>query len=176
MEFREPFFGSGRIGLKVLSEKKISSLWINDADCGIASFWSAVVRYPEDLMERIREFTPTVKEFCAIRDELAGIERMPGRRAGVVDLGFKKLVAHQTSFSGLGAISGPLGGRKQTSKYKVDSRWTPEVFCEKIHRIHCQFRGVPVHDTRCTNLDFAALITDTSRECVLYLVTVHGVK
>lgn len=169
-EYREPFFGSGRIGLKLLADQQLSSIWINDADSGIASFWTAMIRHPEDLMERVRRYTPTVDAFYAIRDELTSIAKMPKQRARVVDLGFKKFVVHQTSYSGLGAKSGgPLGGAKQTSENKVDSRWTPSAFCAKVRRIHSQFEAISVHDRRCTSLDFSELITDTSRECVLYL-------
>ncbi|MBY0459852.1 MAG: DNA adenine methylase, partial [Gemmataceae bacterium] len=169
-EYREPFFGSGRVGLKLIADQHLSSIWINDADSGIASLWTAMIRYPEDFMERVRRFTPTVDAFYAIKDELTSIKKTPRQRARVVDLGFKKFVIHQTSYSGLGAKSGgPLGGAKQTSEYKVDSRWTPSVFCKKVRRIHRQFEAISVHDRRCTSLDFSALITDTSRECVLYL-------
>ncbi len=169
-EYREPFFGSGRIGLKLLADQHLSSIWINDADSGIASFWTAMIRYPEDLMERVRRFTPTVDAFFSIRAELLGNEKMPRQRARVVDLGFKKLVAHQTSYSGLGAKSGgPLGGAKQASNYKVHSRWTPSVLCNKVRKIHNQFAAISVHDRRCTSLDFSEVISDTSRECVLYL-------
>jgi DNA adenine methylase len=169
-EYREPFFGSGRIALKLLTDQHLSSIWINDANHGIASFWTAVIQHPEDLMERVRRFAPTVDAFYAIQDELSCLKTMPKQKARVVDLGFKQLAAHQMSYSGLGPKSGgPQGGAKQTSEYKVDSRWRPSALCDKIRRIHGQFATISVHDRRCTNLDFSELITDASRECVLYL-------
>ncbi|CAN5534544.1 hypothetical protein BH11PLA2_BH11PLA2_16070 [soil metagenome] len=168
-EYREPFFGSGKIGLKLLADQRLSSIWINDADHGIASLWNAILWFPEDLMERVRKFTPTTGAFYAIREELLGIKRMPQKRARVVDLGFKQLVAHQTSYSGLGAMSGgPLGGASQVN-CKVDSRWKSSVRCKQIRTIHNQLAAISVRDQRCTNLDFSVLITDTSRESVLYL-------
>jgi DNA adenine methylase len=170
-EYREPFFGSGAIGLTLLADKAdMTSIWINDKDIGVASFWTGVIRYPEDLIDRVHTFTPNVKAFVEIRDELLGIKAMPKQKSRIVDIAFKKLAIHQLSYSGLGTMSGgPLGGVGQTGKYKIDSRWSPQVICEKIRRFHNQFKAISVRYGGCTDLDFSALITDTNCDCVLYL-------
>lgn len=49
LEYREPFFGGGSIGLKLLSENtNITKLWINDKDIGIACLWTSVIRYRDE--------------------------------------------------------------------------------------------------------------------------------
>ena len=87
---------------------------------------------------------------------------MPAEPARIVDLGFKKLAVHQTSYSGLGTKSGgPLGGAEQKSEYTIDCRWSPNYICKKVDRLHDLFAAIEVHGNGCTNLDFADVIPDT---------------
>jgi len=170
-QYREPFFGGGSIGLKLLSENpKISNIWINDKDIGIACLWTSVIRYHEDFKEAVRDFIPSVSAFHELRTELVALSSMPQQRDKIVDIGFKKLAIHQLSYSGLGTKSGgPLGGVEQKSIYKIDCRWSPEYICKKVDKFHNQFQSIEVYGNCCTNLDFADLIEDTSCDSLLYL-------
>jgi DNA adenine methylase len=171
LQYREPFFGGGSIGLKLLCDNPdITQIWINDKDIGIACLWTAVIRYPEEFKDRVLDFTPSVAAFHELRDELIGVSEMPKRRGKIVDIGFKKLAVHQMSYSGLGTTSGgPLGGEKQNSRYKIDCRWSPNYICKKVDILHTRFGAITVYDDGCTNLDFADLITDTRHDSLLYL-------
>src|SRR5262249_10621209 len=117
LEYREPFFGGGSIGLKLLADaSSIPRIWINDKDVGIACLWTAVIRHHQDLKELVRSFEPSVKAFYELRDELTAVAAMPAQRDRIVELGFEKLAIHQISYSGLGTKSGsPLGGVGQKS-------------------------------------------------------------
>src|SRR5262249_51907142 len=54
LEYREPFFGGGSVGLKLLADASSSTrIWINDKDVGIACLWTAVIRHHEDLKELV---------------------------------------------------------------------------------------------------------------------------
>lgn len=178
IQYREPFFGGGSIGLKLLSDNPdIKNLWINDKDIGIACLWTAVIRYPNDFKERVRNFKPSVQAFHDLRTELTSISLMPKQRSKIVDIGFKKLAIHQISYSGLGTKSGgPLGGEKQKSDYKIDCRWSPEYICKKVDKLHSQFKTIEVHDDGCTNLDFLDLIENTTCDSLLYLDPPYYIK
>lgn len=170
LQYREPFFGGGSVGLKFLSENLMTNrIWINDKDIGIASLWTSVIQYPNELMDKIKAFVPSVKAFHEIREELIGLS-YPLDYRRLVDVGFKKLAIHQISYSGLGTMSGgPLGGEAQKSRYKINCRWSPGYICKKIIKLHKQFRTIVVHDAHCTSYDFSQLITDTSYDSLLYL-------
>jgi DNA adenine methylase len=87
----------------------------------------------------------------------------PTDATSLVDLGFKKLVIHQCSYSGLGTKSGgPLGGAEQKSKYPVDSRWSAGYLCSGVDRVHELLGRV-----RVTHLDFEELVKATG-SCLLY--------
>ena len=178
LEYREPFFGGGSIGLKALSDNRdITKLWINDKDIGIACLWTSVIKYHDDFKERVCRFRPSVEAFYELREELTTVSKMPAERDRIVDLGFKKLAVHQTSYSGLGTKSGgPLGGAEQKSRYKIGCRWSPDYVCKKLDRLHDLFATAEVRGNCCTNLDFADVIEDTHCRGLLYLDPPYYIK
>lgn len=171
VEYREPFFGGGSIGLELLNKNPdITRVWLNDKDTSIACLWTAVIQYPAYLKRCVQRFTPSVKAFHDFQRELPEIYDVPKESGKVVDVGFKKIAIHQISYSGLGTKSGgPLGGEDQKSPYKIDCRWSPDYICEQIDRAHHLFTKVQLHNECCTNLDFSGLLEDTSCDALLYL-------
>jgi DNA adenine methylase len=171
LEYREPFFGGGSIGLKLLADNPgITKIWINDKDIGIACLWTAVIKYHDSFKELVHEFKPSVAAFHRLREELTSIAAMPTQQDKIVEVGFKKLAIHQISYSGLGTKSGgPLGGEKQASKYKIDCRWSPSYICKKVDVLNTRFAAITLHDGACTNHDFVDLIADTGCRSLLYL-------
>jgi len=148
-EYREPFFGGGSIGLGVISHFQRS--WINDIDHHLCKLWKSVIDRPEELKSMVSNFVPSVDLFFQYKDEL--LEDKAG--SDIVITGFKKLAVHQMSYSGLGVkAGGPIGGKKQESKYPVGCRWSPKYICDKIdkaNKVLCK--------SLCTDYDFEELIT-----------------
>lgn len=171
LQYREPFFGGGGIGLKFLeSNPFIKDVWINDRDVGIACLWSSVFAYPDFLIDEIKEFEPHPDKFYSFKEELLALDTMPSDPAGIVDVGFKKLAVHQLSFSGLGTkAGGPLGGKSQESKYKIDCRWSPLYLIKKIKSFNDLFSDLNIQYGYCTDLDYETLVRDDSRKAFLYL-------
>ena len=166
-EYREPFFGGGSIGLNMIAAAYPLRVWINDKDIGIAALWRSVADYPGALIDKIRTFTPSVADFHETKAFFLNDPPIPVTPGDIVQTGFNKLVLHQLSYSGLGIKSGgPLGGQKQTSKYPIDCRWSPDSMSATITKLHDQFRKKHV---KITHGDFADLITDDSAPALLYL-------
>jgi DNA adenine methylase len=164
-EYREPFFGAGAVGFAVMRRLQMvgpaHTLWINDRDYGIRCLWGAVYDVPVELSERVRSFVPSVDTFYRFRDE-------DGRRdLDPLESGFRKLVLHQTSFSGLGVkAGGPIGGRKQSSAYNVDCRWNPSRLCRDIAETHQTLRRFARF--KVTASDFTALIVNAPAHAFIY--------
>ena len=178
LQYREPFFGGGSIGLKLLSDNiNVKKIWINDKDIGIACLWTSVIKYYEDLKNCICNFVPSVSKFYELQKELILIPIMPKQQKEIVDIGFKKLAIHQMSYSGLGTKSGgPLGGAEQKSAYKIDCRWSPQSICKKIDKIYNKFKTIDIHDKCCTNFDFIDLIENINCKSLLYLDPPYYIK
>jgi DNA adenine methylase len=181
-QYREPFFGGGSISLDFISKSTpFSSLWLNDRDISLCCLWNSVIHQSEDLINLIKDYTPTVESFYSIKKELIELERfgqMPIDDAIVLSMGFKKLVIHQTSFSGLGLKSGsPLGGKLQESKYKIDCRWNSALLERKVRELSNRFSKISLEDGMCTNLDFQKVIEkETEYPSILYLDPPYYIK
>jgi DNA adenine methylase len=167
--FCDPFFGGGAISIDFLIKNPhIKNIWINDKDIGVADLWTSVIRNPKELQKLIQNFVPTVDVFFDYKKELLSNESVTNR-------GFKKLVIHQISYSGLGTKSGgPLGGKSQNSKYKIDCRWSPNYMCKKIDHLHDLFSNFNIKEDCCTSYDFSEVIVNNS--AMLYLDPPYYIK
>lgn len=161
-EYREPFFGAGAIGLRVLASLHPSTrVWINDRDYGMACLWKSVSAQPSELISKIDRFIPSVDSFYRFREE------DEAKDLDVVETGFRKLVLHQTSFSGLGAkAGGPIGGRQQRSAYNVRCRWSAPRLRRDILRAHALFRRFTKLEV--TARDFADVLADAPSQAFIY--------
>jgi len=179
LEYREPFFGGGSIGLEFINKNKPESIWINDKDNGIACLWNSIIKYPEQLKQMIRDFTPSPECFYLYKNDLTNLSSLSGEKTKeeIIEFGFKKLAIHQISYSGLGTKSGgPLGGKSQKSKYKINCRWNPHTLCKKINNLYQLFRKTNIHGFGCSSVDFEKVINDYSRQSLLYLDPPYYIK
>jgi DNA adenine methylase len=168
IQYREPFFGGGSIGLNFLElNTHINNFWINDKDVGITCLWLSVLNYPEELINQVKFFKPSTEFFYTTKKELLNLKEIPKTKNKIVDIGFKKIAIHQISYSGLGTKSGgPLGGEKQLSKYKINCRWSPDYISKKILKLNTLFADKII---KCTNFNFESIITDESCPSLLYV-------
>jgi len=171
VEYREPFFGSGAMGLEVIANiPKSASVWINDIDLGMFAVWSSVVHHRQRLERLVAEFNPTVEAFYRLKD-------CDGKPTGDIAVdAVNKIALHRMSVSGFGAMAGgPIGGRNQKSGYTVGCRWSPGSIITAIRRAYsilAPFR----HRLRITNLHFRELIADASGDVLIYLDPPYYVK
>jgi len=172
-EYREPFFGGGSIGFKLLSNINIKKLWINDIDKGMAALWTAILIDSEGLKEKISSFVPNTSHFWEFKKELTSIPNI----FDITDVGFKKLAIHQISYSGLGTKSGgPLGGVNQKSQYKIDCRWSPKTLFKNIDNIYPLLSNTHVRGYKCWSLDFEELIKNNDCQAFMYLDPPYFIK
>jgi DNA adenine methylase len=155
----EPFFGGGSIGLEVLKKRNINFL-LNDKDFGLSCLWQSVIFYPDELINLIESYIPNVSDFYSFKNELLNLqENMENSKKNILDIGFKKLVIHQISFSGLGTRSGsPLGGKEQKSKYNIDCRWSIDNLKKKINNLQKLNLNKKLFNNKFYCQDFAQLI------------------
>ena len=117
LQYREPFFGGGSIGLSLLPK----NMWINDKDIGIACLWTAIIRYPEEFKNLINKFVPTVDGFYQFKTELLEISVMPQEKNEIINIGFKKL-----------AIARPRNKNKKWRKYGKRDNMEKEIILQEI--------------------------------------------
>lgn len=131
----EPFAGAAAVSFKLLEEKRLAKLHLSDIDKGITDLWSVVKDEPQFLVKRVTSFVPSVDQFVELKTTTP---HEP------LDVAFRKLALHQMSYSGLGVMSGPIGGYAQKGAYKVDCRWNPVRLSNTIYKASALLNSVPV--------------------------------
>jgi DNA adenine methylase len=143
----EPFVGGGSVALAVAERHPNVKLILNDLDKGIWAFWDLVANAPEtefqELADRILHTRPTVALFKEI------IQSQPTDRPGQA---FRAFFLNRASHMGMGRR--PLGGKGQTSKGKIDSRWGARKKLRELHEARRLLGG----RTKVLNEDFASVI------------------
>lgn len=151
-DYREPFFGAGAIGFRILELLPPScKAWLNDIDYGIISLWQSVLQMPDQLSELIHHFTPSTQLYNEYKKSDGDRSILP------IEAAFRKLALHQMSYSGLGAMSGgPLGGQSQgNSRYRIDCRWSRERLQKDVFELHSTLSNIT--DLRLTCGDYSRL-------------------
>lgn len=164
IEFREPFVGSGAVVLDLLTHGIIERVWINDADPGLVALWNTVIEHPQRLIKIIKKYRPTVDDFERFKT-LSMLHETVESIDDMVTAALAKLVTHQASYSGLGAMGGVLGGAQvkengEPKAYVVDSRWNPDRIIKNIETAHALLSKANIRTGRCTNLDFSDVLSE----------------
>lgn len=165
--YYEPCFGGGSIGLNLLkNDKQIKNIWINDKDPAIADLWSSVISNPNKLCKLIQRFQPHTSYYYQFKELLLNNERdIPP-----IIKGFLKLALHQMSYSGLGTKSGgPIGGKYQKAKYKIDCRWSPNYIIKCIKRNNELFLKYNILHDKCSTLDLTKIIQSAGPNTLIYI-------
>jgi DNA adenine methylase len=160
LPYREVFTGGGGIIRHLLDHDIVSDVWLNDLDIGTYCWWKAIIDHPEELIAGLLETTRTVDSFNTAREALMGIKKTPTTARRIVQTAVQKLVAHQLSYSGKG-----VEGGKSNGLINLTTR-PPHQFAPIISDLHYRLTR-SFMKVRCTNLDFADIISDES-PCILY--------
>ena len=127
----EPFAGGAGVAMNLLLQGKVKSVILNDLDTGIYSIWYAIFNDTEWFIEAINntEITLAVREqqkkvYNELKDSY-GYSR---------DLAFATFFLNRVNYSGI-LTGGPIGGKEQKGKYKLDCRFNKQSLITKIKEI-----------------------------------------
>lgn len=124
--FVEPFAGGASVSLRLLNDGLVERIALGERDPLVASFWKVVFFDHEWLVDKIRRMRVTVSQWDRFRT-------YPGRTNR--ERALACLFLNRTSFSGILAPgAGPIGGRQQTSDYKVDCRFAADTMVNRIRK------------------------------------------
>jgi DNA adenine methylase len=138
---------------------------MNDPSIAMASLWNSVIGRPEDLIERVRTYTPARHDFDRFKEEL--LKLRPGAAFDVVDVGFKTLVLNRITRSGIGWMA--RGPQKDIAK-----NWLPERIIEDIRRLHTVFAtNGKVVLGMCQHHDPLEIISTSDARTLLFVAPPH---
>lgn len=127
----EPFVGGGSVSLAFLLKKDVEKVVIADKDELISSFWEILFFDTDYLVNFVKNTNVTLKRFNYYKKVAKNHENYDKRQRAKACL-----FLNRTSFSGiLHASAGPIGGREQQSKYKIDCRFGRTNLVKRIQEI-----------------------------------------
>jgi len=136
----EPFCGGCGLAVKLLLTGNVASIVINDINPAIYAFWHCVLNETDDLCSRVTDCSVTIDE----RDRQLVILR-DARNHSTIDVAFATLFVNRTSISGI-LNAGPVGGRGQEGRDKLDARFKKRVLIDKVTAIADKRRAISLHN------------------------------
>ncbi len=143
----EPFAGGAGASLTLLYLEETQEIYINDADPAIHDFWWSLVNRPQPFVNMLSRTRVSMAEWRRQRD----VYRDRGR-VSRIRRGFSAFYLNRCNRSGIITTGGPIGGVKQTGKWKLGARFNkPELRrrCEKVTEYRAR-----VHVSGCDGIEF----------------------
>jgi DNA adenine methylase len=126
----EPYAGGAGASLELLFSEHVESIFINDLDYRIFSFWWAALNRTDQFLDRVKSVPLSIREWQRQRD----VYRNPHKHKRL-DVGFATFYLNRTNRSGILVNGGPIGGIKQTGEWGLDARFTRSTLVDRIERI-----------------------------------------
>jgi DNA adenine methylase len=124
--FVEPFAGGASTSLRLAGAGLVRRVLLADADPLVARFWQVAAADTEWLIDRMMDEPVTLERWDHWRNWQPSHLRDR-------DTAVKCLFLNRTTFSGiLHGRAGPIGGRKQESKYRIDCRFNKEALAARL--------------------------------------------
>lgn len=141
----EPFAGGAGVALALLLENKVDKIVINDYDKAIYSFWRAIVKDTQLLLEKIQDTPVTIDEWYKQKEIYTNCNKKYS-----VELAFATFFLNRTNRSGI-LKAGPIGGYLQNSNYSIDARYNKEKLIKRIELISSRKKDIKVYNKEILN-------------------------
>lgn len=134
--FADIFTGGGSVALEVARKYSNSKIILNDKDYFIFCFWKIVSSNNIENVNKLCELlktTPTLELYFKLRGDNSNDEILSA---------YKGIFFNRTSFSGdMRRKASPIGGKNQSSIYKINCRYNANKIIEKIKYINNLLRN-----------------------------------
>lgn len=130
----EPYAGGAGLALKLLYKGDVEQIILNDLDYHIYCFWRACINESDAFCSLIRNVDVSLKEWENQKDIYINIEKY-----SELEIGFATFYLNRCNVSGI-IEGGPIGGKGQTGKYRINARYNKENLIKKIEKLSL-YRG-----------------------------------
>lgn len=124
----EPFCGGAGAALNLLIHGYVKKIIINDIDIHIYAFWHSILSNPEKFIHRIESTPISVEEWYKQKNISKDAD------STIFELGFSTFYLNRCNRSGI-LKANPIGGLKQTSRWKIDARYNKRSLIKRIEVI-----------------------------------------
>ena len=135
----EPFAGGAGAGINLLLSGIVSRLCLNDADSMIYAFWTACLVNTDVFLKLVMETPINMNEWERQRKILNNSSEY-----SILEKGFAAFYMNRTNRSGI-LDGGPIGGKNQNGKWKIDARFNRKDLCRRISNIAKKANKIEIH-------------------------------
>ncbi len=158
----EPYAGSAAISIGLLRKNIVSRSFINDSDQMVYAFWKTVMNNNQELIEMIDSVQVNLDTWFNYRKYLM---ENPLSVYNEKEVAMAFLFLNRTSYSGI-VKAGPLGGKRQLSKYGIDCRFNRENLKKKISNLESLSSRIEVFNM--DGVEFMKEIVKRSEDIMIY--------
>lgn len=161
VKYAEPYSGGAGLALRLLMDGLVSEIHINDLDPAIYAFWDVILHQADTFcswVEEVRIDIPTWEYYKLVQRESDQYDK--------VELAKSTFFLNRTNVSGI-ISGGPIGGMRQTGKYKMNARFNKLELILRIQSI-----AAFSHHIYLSNLDglcFLDEIENAQNDIFIYL-------
>ncbi|WP_370832904.1 DNA adenine methylase [Acidaminococcus sp.] len=141
VHYCEPFCGGAGLAMKLLMKDKVDAVILNDADTAIYSIWRAILDDIGPFLNKIQTVPITLQEW---EKQHKIYEDLKNSNNYDFNLGFASFFLNRTNRSGI-IEGGPIGGKKQLSRYKIDCRFNRSTLYNKIADINAKKNMITIY-------------------------------
>lgn len=127
----EPFAGGAGVALYLLFHDDVDRIILNDYDPSIFSIWYAILNYKDEFIDLVDRTPVTIEEWNHQKKVHLKYFREPHSLKNA----FATFYLNRTNISGI-INGGPIGGKEQKGKYKINCRFNKSNLIHKIKRIY----------------------------------------
>jgi len=146
----EPYAGGAGVALRLLFEKKVKKIIINDYDPAIYAFWYAILNDTDNFIEKIKTTEISMENWYIQK----GIQTTKDV-TDLLSLGFSTFFLNRTNRSGI-IKAGVIGGKNQDGLYKMDCRFNKSNLIDLIRKIATYKKQIELHNLDA--LDFLDIV------------------
>ena len=160
----EPYGGSAAVSIRLLQRGIVKQAFISETDPLIVAFWKTVIERNKELIEYVNSYEVNLDTWHLFKRYISTSEIS---KHNEIELAGAFLFLNRTSYSGI-LKAGPLGGRNQVSKYKIDCRFNKIAIAKKIREI-ARLEG-KIHIVESDGLKFMKKISAAPVDNTLFYV------
>ncbi|WP_300348472.1 DNA adenine methylase [Clostridium sp.] len=141
----EPFAGGCGLALKLLHNGIVDKIIINDNDNAIYCFWYSILNSKNEFIKLIDDAIFSIEEW-----DYQKYIYMNQDKFSKLEIGFATFYLNRCNRSGI-ILAGPIGGKQQVGKYKMNCRFNKKNLIEIIESIYSYRKSIKLHHTDAIN-------------------------
>lgn len=132
----EPFAGGAGAGLALLASDTVDEVWLCEKNPAIAALWRCMLHEGDEFAAKVAATIPDMAMWLESKAILETVATGP-RQLDDMTLGMAAFITNRCSRSGIVAPTvGPIGGKDQTGRWLVGSRFNGPELATRIRTLH----------------------------------------